>query len=50
MYDSVEESIREDLKLLTASPLIRKDTQLVGLKYDIATGLLSEVTPSKSEL
>jgi carbonic anhydrase len=36
--------------ILKNSPLIRKDTQLVGLKYDIVTGLLSEVTPAKSEL
>ncbi|KAF2096246.1 carbonic anhydrase [Rhizodiscina lignyota] len=47
---TIEESIREDLAILRASPLIKKTTQLVGLKYDIATGVLSEVAHSKSEL
>ena len=42
MKSSVEESIKEDIALLRASPLIRKDTQIVGLKYEIDTGLLSE--------
>ena len=50
MIHSVEESIREDLELLKASPLIRKDTQIVGVKYDISTGLLSEVELNKSGL
>ncbi|ORY07285.1 carbonic anhydrase [Clohesyomyces aquaticus] len=40
---SIEESVREDLKLLRASPLIRKGTQIVGLKYDIFSGELSVV-------
>jgi carbonic anhydrase len=40
---SVEKSIREDVALLRASPLIKKDTQIVGLKYDIQTGLLAEI-------
>jgi carbonic anhydrase len=48
---SIEDSIRTDLRLLKASPLIKKDTQLVGLKYDIQTGVLSEVgLDGKSEL
>lgn len=47
---SIEESIRDDLRLLRASPLIRKDINIVGLKHVIETGLLSEVTLDKSDL
>lgn len=47
---SIEDSIREDLALLKASPLIKKDTQIVGLKYDIATGVLTEVKEINSEI
>lgn len=43
---SIEESILEDVAMLKASPLIRKDTQIVGLKYDVWTGTLSEVEHS----
>lgn len=40
---SIEQSIKEDLALLRASPLIKKTTQLVGLKLDFATGVLTQV-------
>jgi carbonic anhydrase len=47
----MEESVREDIALLKASPWIRKDVQIVGLKYDINTGVLSEVDSAvKGEL
>ena len=46
----VEESVREDVALLKASPWIKDSTNIVGLKYDIDTGLLSEVSEGKSEL
>ena len=39
----IEESIREDIILLKASPWIKDTTQIIGLKYDIDTGLLSEI-------
>ena len=39
----MEESIREDLAILRNEPLILADTQLVGLKLDIMTGVLSVV-------
>ena len=42
---SIEDSVREDIAILKASPLIKKSTQIIGLKYDIETGLLSEVEP-----
>ena len=47
---SVEESVEEDVDYLQASPLIIKDTQIIGLKYDIDTGILTEVKVSKSGL
>ncbi|KAF2498717.1 carbonic anhydrase [Lophium mytilinum] len=47
---SLEESIREDIGILRASPLIKKSTQIVGVKYDISTGVLSVVDETKSEL
>lgn len=40
---SIEESVGEDVAYLKASPFIKKDTQIIGLKYDIETGILSEV-------
>jgi len=46
----VEASIRSDLRLLKASPLINNKTQLVGLKYDTQTGVLSEVGLNENEL
>ncbi|KAE8445839.1 hypothetical protein EG329_012762 [Mollisiaceae sp. DMI_Dod_QoI] len=47
---SIEDSVREDLALIRASPLIKKTTQIVGLKYDIHTGVLTQVEENKSEL
>jgi carbonic anhydrase len=47
---SVEESVLEDLAILKASPLIKQSTQIVGLVYDIKTGILTEVKEEKSEL
>jgi carbonic anhydrase len=47
---SVEDSVREDVALLRASSWISKDTQIIGLKYDISTGELFIVEESKSEL
>lgn len=48
--NSIEESIREDIAILKASPLIKNSTQIVGLLYDINTGLLREVKDRESEL
>ncbi|KPI36759.1 uncharacterized protein AB675_11751 [Cyphellophora attinorum] len=42
--NGVDASIREDVSLLRASPMIRSDTQIVGLKYDIDTGALTEIS------
>lgn len=49
-YYRIEESIKEDIAILRASPLIKDDTQIVGLAYDTATGVLTEVEESKSIL
>ncbi|KAK3117104.1 hypothetical protein LTR53_001833 [Teratosphaeriaceae sp. CCFEE 6253] len=40
---SIEDSVKEDIALLKASPLIKNSTNLLGLKYDIDTGVLSVV-------
>ena len=47
---SVEDSIRTDIALLKASPLIKKSTQIVGLAYEIETGLLREVEVAENRL
>ena len=39
----IEESVREDLAILEDSPLIKKGTQFVGLKFDTDSGKLSFV-------
>ncbi|KAM0697710.1 hypothetical protein Q7P36_002564 [Cladosporium allicinum] len=40
---SIEESVREDLAILKNSPLLKKGTQFVGLKFDTDTGKLTVV-------
>ncbi|KAF8852868.1 carbonic anhydrase [Acephala macrosclerotiorum] len=49
-YGEITGSVREDLALIRASPLIKKTTQVIGLKYDIHTGVLTQVEENKSEL
>ncbi len=44
---SLEDSIKEDLALLRESTWIKKETRLIGLKYDTHTGLLHEVQDLK---
>lgn len=46
----IEKSLREDIAALKASPLIKKGTSIIGLAYDIDTGLLSEVRENESGL
>jgi len=43
--DSIEQSIKDDLAILKASPLIRKELaeRAVGYLYDIQTGSLKKV-------
>ncbi|KAH8601527.1 hypothetical protein B0O99DRAFT_588725 [Bisporella sp. PMI_857] len=47
---TIEDSIREDLAILRDSPLIKKTTQIVGLKLDIKTGILTEVRHAEETL
>ncbi|KAJ5666009.1 carbonic anhydrase [Penicillium maclennaniae] len=44
---SIEDSVREDIAILKASPLIKKSVKFIGLKYDINTGLLTELPENK---
>lgn len=46
----IEKSLREDIAVLKASPLIKEGTNIIGLAYDIDTGLLSEVHEKESGL
>ncbi len=42
-FRDLEESVREDVALLRASPLIAPDVDVDGLIYDVRTGLLGVV-------
>jgi carbonic anhydrase len=42
-FTDVEESVREDVAFLHASPLIPEDVVIRGFVYDVRTGRLSEV-------
>ena len=42
-FQNIEESVREDMRLLKASPLIPEDVVISGAVYDVDTGLISEV-------
>ncbi len=42
-FRDLDESVRDDLRLYRASPLVRHDVPVRGFIYDIATGLLLEV-------
>ena len=42
-FQDIEESVREDMELLKASPLIPEDVVISGAVYDVDTGLISEV-------
>jgi carbonic anhydrase len=44
-FHDVEESVRDDLTILLASPLIPDDIPIRGFVYDVRTGKLSEVAP-----
>ena len=42
-FQDIEESVREDMELLKASPLIPEDVVISGAVYDVDTGLISDV-------
>jgi carbonic anhydrase len=43
IFDSVDASIREDVKLLREDRFLSKDLEILGYNLDIHTGLLREV-------
>lgn len=42
-FTDLAESVREDIAIYDASPLVRHDIPVRGFIYDVATGLLTEV-------
>ena len=42
-FKDVDQSVRDDVALLAAEPLVKPGTPLIGLAYDVATGKLKEV-------
>jgi carbonic anhydrase len=46
----IEETVKEDVAILRASPFVRQDVQIVGLKWDTFTGALSVVEESNIQL
>lgn len=43
---SIEESVKEDVAFLKASPFLKPGTHIVGLKYDIMTGVVETLGES----
>ena len=43
-FSDVEESVRNDIAFIKASPLIRPDTPVAGFVYDVTSGRLDPVT------
>ncbi|KAK0857386.1 hypothetical protein LTS16_017873 [Friedmanniomyces endolithicus] len=48
--NSIEDSVKEDIEMLRASPWIKESTQLIGLKYDIDTAKLDVVEQNQAQL
>jgi carbonic anhydrase len=46
-FQDVDESVRDDLARLVASPLLRKDIGYAGFVYDVANGHMRPVAPPK---
>ncbi|KAH8911507.1 carbonic anhydrase [Coniochaeta sp. PMI_546] len=44
---SIEDSLKEDVAFLNDSPFIQPGTRIVGLKYDINTGLVTKVEEAR---
>jgi hypothetical protein len=49
METSFEKTLEEDIAILRASSWIKKNTRLIGLKYDTHAGTHHEVVDSKPE-
>lgn len=44
-FTELEESVREDIRVYRASPIVLQDIPIRGFVYDIRTGRLREVSP-----
>jgi carbonic anhydrase len=42
-FPDVEQSVRDDIAAIKASPLLRKDVPVTGFVYDVKTGRLNQV-------
>ena len=42
-FPDVEQSVRDDVKAIKASPLLRKDVPVSGFVYDVKTGRINQV-------
>ena len=42
-FSDLEQSVRDDVELISSSPLIANDTQVKGFVYDVKSGRLHEV-------
>ena len=42
-FTDMERALRDDVALLRASPLLRPDTRIAGLVYDVATGRVAQI-------
>ncbi len=40
---SIEETIKQDVEFLRNSSWVKKDIDIVGLKYDLHTGVVEQV-------
>lgn len=47
LFYRIEDSVKEDVALVSSSPFIRPGTTIVGLKLDIFTGVVTKVAESK---
>ncbi len=42
-FDDLEQSVRDDLQQIAASPFVNKDTEIRGFVYDVRSGRLEEI-------
>lgn len=47
LFYRIEDTVKEDVDLISSSPFIRPGTTIVGLKLDIFTGVISKVAETK---
>ena len=48
-FTDVDQSVRDDVALLVAEPLVKAGTPVIGLTYDVATGKLKEVVRAEAK-